>query len=137
MMQLIVFTKDSKYYGIRTENVGEIIKSTKIFHVPQAQPWIEGLINLRGTIVTLVNFSKFLKEDDNGLHENIIVIMNDNQKIGILVEQIIGVFSVDSDEIQALDKKTNDNIEGIISIHDKLTNIIDVMTIFTENEGSI
>ncbi|MDT2815849.1 chemotaxis protein CheW [Vagococcus carniphilus] len=136
-MQLIVFTKDSKYYGIRTENVGEIIKSTKIFHVPQAQPWIEGLINLRGTIVTLVNFSKFLKEDDNGLHENIIVIMNDNQKIGILVEQIIGVFSVDSDEIQALDKKTNDNIEGIISIHDKLTNIIDVMTIFTENEGSI
>ena len=136
-MQLIVFTKDSKYYGIRTENVGEIIKSTKIFHVPQAQPWIEGLINLRGTIVTLVNFSKFLKEDDNGLHENIIVIMNDNQKIGILVEQIIGVFSVDSDEIQALDKKTNDNIEGIISIHDKLTNIIDIMTIFTENEGSI
>lgn len=136
-MQLIVFTKDSKYYGIRTENVGEIIKSTKIFHVPQAQPWIEGLINLRGTIVTLVNFSKFLKEDDNGLHENIIVIMNDNQKIGILVEEIIGVFSVDPDDIQALEKKTNDNIEGIISIHDKLTNIIDIMKIFTENEGSI
>lgn len=136
-MQLIVFTKDSKYYGIRTENVGEIIKSTKIFHVPQAQPWIEGLINLRGTIVTLVNFSKFLKEDDNGLHENIIVITNDSKKIGILVEEIIGVFSVDPEEIQELEKKTNDNIEGIISIHDKLTNIIDIMTIFTENEGSI
>lgn len=136
-MQLIVFTKDSKYYGIRTENVGEIIKSTKIFHVPQAQPWIEGLINLRGTIVTLVNFSKFLKEDDNGLHENIIVITSDSKKIGILVEEIIGVFSVDPEEIQELEKKTNDNIEGIISTHDKLTNIIDIMTIFTENEGSI
>ncbi|MEG0254335.1 MAG: chemotaxis protein CheW [Vagococcus sp.] len=136
-MQLIVFTKDSKYYGIRTENVGEIIKSTKIFHVPQAQPWIEGLINLRGTIVTLVNFSKFLEEEDNGLHKNIIIIINESNKIGILVEEIIGVFTVNQEDIQLLDKKNDDNIEGIISINDNLTNIIDIMTIFTENEGSI
>lgn len=136
-MQLVVFTKDSKYYGIRTENVGEIIKSTKIFHVPQAQPWIEGLINLRGTIVTLINFSKFLNEEDSGSHENIIIIRNDDNKIGILVEQIVGVFSVDENEIQKLNKTDNNNIEGIILIHEKLTNIIDIMTIFTENEGSI
>jgi purine-binding chemotaxis protein CheW len=136
-MQLVVFTKDSKYYGIRTENVGEIIKSTKIFHVPPAQPGLEGLINLRGTIVTLINFSKFLNEDDNGKHENIIIIRNKDSRIGILVEQIVGVFSVDENEIQLLNKNDNSNIEGIISINEKLTNIIDIMTIFTENEGSI
>lgn len=136
-MQLIVFTKGEKYYGIKTENVGEIIKSTKIFKVPQAQSWVEGLINLRGTIVTLVNFSKFLKEDENSLHKNIIVITNEEEKIGLLVEDIVGVFTIDSKEIQTLDSKNDDNVEGIIMIQDKLTNIIDIMTIFTENEGSI
>ncbi|MGX7023595.1 chemotaxis protein CheW [Vagococcus hydrophili] len=136
-MQLIVFTKGEKYYGIKTENVGEIIKSTKIFKVPQAQSWVEGLINLRGTIVTLVNFSKFLKEDENSLHKNIIVITNEEEKIGLLVEDIVGVFTIDSEEIQTLDSKNDDNVEGIIMIQDKLTNIIDIMTIFTENEGSI
>ncbi|HCM88636.1 MULTISPECIES: chemotaxis protein CheW [Vagococcus] len=136
-MQLIVFTKGEKYYGIRTENVGEIIKSTKIFQVPQAPKWVEGLINLRGTIVTLVNFSKFLEEEDNKLHKNIIVITNEEEKIGLLVEDIVGVFSIKTEEIQPLETKNNENIEGIISIQDKLTNIIDIMTIFTENEGSI
>lgn len=136
-MQLIVFTKGEKYYGIRTENVGEIIKSTKIFQVPQAPVWVEGLINLRGTIVTLVNFSKFLEEEDNKLHKNIIVITNEEEKIGLLVEDIVGVFSIKTEDIQTLETKTNENIEGIISIQDRLTNIIDIMTIFTENEGSI
>lgn len=135
-MQLIVFTKDNKYYGIRTENVGEIIKSTKIFQVPQSQNWIEGLINLRGTIVTLVNFSKYLNEIDNGLHDNIIIITNEESKIGILVEQIVGVYMIDSKNIQYLENKGN-NIEGIVPIEEKLTNIINIMTLFTENEGSI
>ena len=87
--------------------------------------------------MTLVNFSKFLKEDENSLHKNIIVITNEEEKIGLLVEDIVGVFTIDSEEIQTLDSKNDDNVEGIIMIQDKLTNIIDIMTIFTENEGSI
>lgn len=136
-MQLIVFTKQEKYYGIHTENVGEIIKNTEYFNVPQSPHWVEGLINLRGTIVTLVNFSKFLNEPDSDTHHNIIIITNKDEKLGILVEGIVGVYNIDEDDIQVLEQGRDANIDGLVPIDDKLANIINIMTIFSENEGSI
>ncbi|MBP1042020.1 chemotaxis protein CheW [Vagococcus sp. BWB3-3] len=136
-MQLIVFTKQEKYYAVHTENVGEIIKNTTCFNVPKSPLWVEGLINLRGTIVTLVNFSKFLHESDSDDHRNIIIITNKDEKLGILVEGIVGVYTVDEQEIQILEQGRDANIEGLVPIEDKLANIINIMTIFSENEGSI
>ncbi|MGO2084124.1 chemotaxis protein CheW [Vagococcus sp.] len=135
-MQLIVFVKQDKYYGLRTENVGEIIKRSKVFPVPQAPFWVEGLINLRGTVVTLVNFSKFLAEETEEDHKNIIILTKDDEKIGLLVEKIHGVYTINPDDIQHLEQeKLDPNIEGLVSIDDKMTNIINIMTIFSENEG--
>ncbi|MGX7014705.1 chemotaxis protein CheW [Vagococcus silagei] len=135
-MQLIVFVKEKKYYGIQTENVGEIIKKGKVFPVPQAPIWVEGLINLRGTVVTLVNFATFLAEETNEELENIIVLTKNTDKIGLLVEKIHGVFTVNPEDIQHIKKsEQNQNIEGLISIDGKMTNIINIMTIFSENEG--
>lgn len=136
-MQLIVFTKQEKYYGISTENVGEIIKTTECFNVPKSPVWVEGLINLRGTIVTLVNFSKFLNEADSETHRNIIIITNQDEKLGVLVEGIVGVYTVDVADIQVIEQGHDDNIEGLVPIDDKLANIINVMTLFSENEGSL
>lgn len=134
-MQIIVFTKNEKYYGIKTENVGEIIKNTQFYHVPQGPQWVEGLINLRGSIVTLVNFAKFIGEADSEEHRNIIIITNKEEKLGILVEGIVGVYTINSADIQQLEQVKS--IEGLIQIDDKATNIINIMTLFSENEGSI
>lgn len=137
-MQLIVFTKKNKYFGIKTENVSEIISATKCYLVPEAPEWVEGLINLRGSIVTLVNFSKFLNEEDTEQHDNIIIIQKDSEKIGLLVEGIVGVVDIDPETVQKLHTISDEPsiFLGLVPVEDKMTNIIDIMTIFAENEGS-
>lgn len=135
-MQIIVFTKEEKFYGIRTADVGEIIKDTQAYHVPQAPVMVRGLINLRGSIITLIEFAQFIGEATTAEQKNIIVIANDAQeKIGLLVEDIVGVYTIDETEIQPIESSTTGPLMGITQLNQRIVNLIDVMTIFTENEG--
>lgn len=70
--------------------VSEIIQSPNIFDLPTSPSWIEGLINVRGNIVPVMNIGKLLKEviDDK---TNIILILNskDNEpSIGIIINDL-------------------------------------------------
>ena len=64
-MQIIVFTLNDKYYAIDTEQVEEISKNIPSTIVPNAPYWIEGLINLRGNVVSLVNLCKILRREED------------------------------------------------------------------------
>lgn len=56
-MQVIVFSLNNKLFAIPTNKVSEITKSMSSIKVPNAPYWVEGLINLRGNVVTLLNLS--------------------------------------------------------------------------------
>ena len=54
-MQILTFRLKDYYFGILTENVIEITKTHDLKQVPRSPEWVEGLINLRGEVITLVN----------------------------------------------------------------------------------
>ena len=62
-MQVIVFTLGENKYAISTDKVEEITKNDQSTEVPNSLDWVEGLINLRGNVVTLLNLSKLLQQD--------------------------------------------------------------------------
>ena len=136
-MQIIVFTLNEKHYAITTDKVEEISKQIPSTVVPNAPDWVEGLINLRGNVVTLLNLSKLLQQTDNVCYNNIIIINNENEKIGLMVKDVMQVMDIDEDDIQRQNSFESDGILGIIKVSDIIINIIDLEPLLSKNEGFI
>ena len=136
-MQIIVFSLNEKYYAITTDKVEEISKQIPSTNVPNSPDWVEGLINLRGNVVTLLNLSKLLQQTDSVCYNNIIIINNENEKIGLMVKDVIQVMDIEDHEIQKLNSSESDGILGILKTSNMVINIIDLDILLSKNEGFI
>ncbi|MFZ7131514.1 MAG: chemotaxis protein CheW [Eubacteriales bacterium] len=125
-MQIIIFTLGEKYYAISTDEVDEISKEIPSTNVPNSPEWVEGLINLRGNVVSLVNLSKLLHQDDEQCYNNIIILNHTDEKIGLLVKDVYEVITIDTKEIQKITHEGTNSIIGIISLEGNIINIIDL-----------
>lgn len=134
-MQIIIFKLRDQYYAISTENVEEISKNISITKVPNAPTWVEGLVNLRGNVVTLINLCKLLQQEDSSCYNNIIIIQDEEEKVAIIVEDVVEVVDIEEEDIQKIGEETADGIIGIIRIKDEIVNIIDINMLISKNEG--
>lgn len=125
-MQIVVFTLGDKEYAMDSRTVEEIIKKMDSTVVPKSPAWIEGLINLRGNVVPLVNLSKLLHREDNQCYTNIVIIQNHDGKIGILVNEIKEVRKINDEDIEKGSIESGNGIVGIIQLDGRLVNYIDL-----------
>ena len=107
--QWVTFQMDQERYGINVLQVQEIIRMTDITPVPGAPRYILGVINLRGNVVPIVNTrSRFnLPTVDDSPETRIILVDLDRQLIGIVVDSVAEVVTLESGEIEkapSLDK---------------------------------
>ena len=136
-MQVIVFTLGANRYAISTDKVKEIIKNEQSTVVPNSPDWVEGLINLRGNIVTLLNLSKLLQHDTTMCYNNIIILNNDDDKIGLLIGNVDQVLDLEEKDIQKITDEKKSEFTGIIQIDEEIVNMIDIEILLTKNEGLI
>lgn len=137
-MQIIVFTLGDEHYAIKTSNVEEITKDMKATRVPNSPEWVNGLINLRGNVITLVDLYKLLNKeiDEEDIYYNGVIIVNmDDEKIGILVTEIVEVIDIEAAEIQDISQKDREYFCGIIKTEKGIINIIDMNILLSKNEG--
>ena len=118
--QLVIFKVGEEEFGVTINEVREIIRMEKITRIPNSPNYIEGVINLRGGIVVVVDLSKKLglprKEIDNDTR--IIVIERDKNTVGMLVDSATEVLRLSGDKIRSapsiVTKKIDvDYIEGV------------------------
>lgn len=133
-MQIIIFTLNDKYYAINTENVEEITTTLSFTNVPNTEDWIEGLINLRGNVITLVNMSKLLLQDEDSSYNNIIIVNVEDGKIGILVKEVMEVVTIDDEGIEKFNQDDN-GIVGTYKLDDRIINITDIYSLMNKKEG--
>ncbi len=136
-MQIILFTLNDRHYAISTDMVEEISKQIPSTNVPNSPDWVEGIINLRGNVVTLLNLSKLLQQDDSICYNNIIIISNNDEKIGLMVQEVLQVLDIDSGDIQTLNSDEDDGMLGIVQIGEEIIDIIEIEKLLSKNEGFI
>lgn len=75
---------------IPKSTVSEAIKAPDIFNLPNSPTWIEGLINIRGNIIPVMNLAKLLKISYGDKPESILVLQktDSNTAIGILINDL-------------------------------------------------
>ncbi|ASR40560.1 chemotaxis protein CheW [Ligilactobacillus agilis] len=125
-MQMILFKMQGQNYLISADDVEEVVDTIQITKVPLASNWIKGLINLRGTVVTVVGLAELLgiPSSDNNL--NILIMKNGEERKGLLIEEVIEVLDIDPTEIQLGSDQDEKHIKGVIAFPDKVANIVDV-----------
>lgn len=136
-MQIIVFRLNDLYFGLSTEIVEEITERISSTPVPKSPRWIDGLVNLRGDVLTLVNTHNLLEINDineEQCYNNTIVIQLSENNIALMVDEIVGVTDIDPDELQPTSDSEAFYIESLLTVYDKVVSILDINSLFEEKE---
>lgn len=131
-MEFSTFYVGGALCGINILNIQEINKNVEITQVPQASDYIEGILNLRGRIVTIIDLGRKLgldpvkKDKDN---RNIIVNSED-EHIGLLVDSISDVVSAKAKDLEPAPSNIGNvkgkYFQGVLKTETKLIGILDI-----------
>ncbi|OYT56974.1 MAG: hypothetical protein B6U76_02370 [Desulfurococcales archaeon ex4484_217_2] len=123
-IQLITFKLGENVYAVDVRHVREVVSLRKIVKLPRAPPYIEGIMNLRGRIVTLVNLASYLGVDGYGDPSEtnkgkvLIFTLDNNRDLGFIVDHVLGVLRVKRSSIEKPASATDPSLEGVIKTDD-------------------
>ncbi len=134
--QYIVVKLDNEQYGIDISLIDNIVRMQQITRVPMAQPFFSGVINLRGEIIPVLNlrlrFGLPFKEYSNTTRI-IIIKPESNAKIGVLVDEVREVVTLDDDDIEkAVYDEQGINLIGVGKYKDSLISLLNIQGIISE-----
>jgi purine-binding chemotaxis protein CheW len=105
-LQLVTFHMGSELYGVDIMEVDGIVREEDIRNIPNAPAYVEGIFNLRGNIIPVINLHKRfhfkpaeLSEEDKLLSALLIINLND-MLLGIMIDKISRVLTVETSKIQ-------------------------------------
>ncbi|MBQ6813949.1 MAG: purine-binding chemotaxis protein CheW [Lachnospiraceae bacterium] len=131
--QFIVVNIGIEQFGIDIKYVDNIVRMQKMTRVPKAPKFFRGVINLRGEIVPIMSIRrKFELEDDTFTDKTRIIILKPDQQepIGIIVDQVKEVLSLDSENIEKVQTDLNDEkskyINAVGKYNDSLISILNI-----------
>ena len=128
-MQIVVFKLGEEHFAVETDRVQSINDTMGITKVPKAPSYIKGLINLRGSIKSLVDINLLLDVSPGKEQNNIIILTVEDEEIGISVDEVEEVLDIDEKNIQKVDKESNKvkpYVKGVLNYDEKLLTIIDI-----------
>jgi purine-binding chemotaxis protein CheW len=130
--QFCTFTLAGLLFGIEVDRVQEVIRSLELTTVPLANSVVEGLINLRGQIVTALDLRRRLElpeRTDGERPMNIVVRVGDGA-LSLLVDEIGDVVDVDEDAFEVapetLEGVARELIRGVYKLDGRLLLVLDI-----------
>ena len=145
--QLVVFELAGEHYGVDISAVESIIKIQPITVVPQAPEFVEGITNLRGTILPVIDLHKrfglqnIAKNEDLTDHRDesrIVVVSMNGTKVGMIVDGVSEVLRVSTESIEPpppmVASINSAFITGIAKVSEKLIILLDLARILSLSE---
>lgn len=137
---LVTFRLGSGEYAIDIMQAKEIIKMEKITLIPNAPYFVEGVINLRGNIIPIIDLKKRfnLEESEGDKNTGIIIAKIEDVDMGIMIDSVSKVVSMPNSDIQPppsmLQGIGQRYIKGVGKMEDKLLVVLDLDKLFTNEE---
>ncbi len=138
--QYIVVKLDNEQYGIDISFIDNIVRMQQITRVPKAQSYFAGVINLRGEIIPVMCLrTKFGLPDKEYTNATRIIIVKpeSNAKIGVLVDEVREVVSLDEDNIEktVYDEQGN-NLIGVGKYNDTLISLLNIQGVIQDLDNA-
>ena len=137
-MQIVSFRLDQEEYGIEITKVQEIILMGEITRVPQTPEFIKGLINLRSTVIPIVDLRlRFsLNQQPQSDDTRIMVVNVAGKTIGIIVDAVSEVLRIANDQIAPPPPTVaglgREYLTGLVKLDKRLLILLDIDKILDE-----
>lgn len=138
--QLVVFELAAEVYGVDISRVQEIIRLPTITRLPRAPEFVEGVINLRGRVIPVVDLKRRfgLPAGERTRASRIVVVDVDNQTIGMVVDGVSEVLRVQAAAVEppspVVTTIESDYIRGIAKLEARLIILLDLDKVLSVEE---
>jgi purine-binding chemotaxis protein CheW len=139
-MQIVSFALGKEEYGVDIAQVQEINRMVAITHVPRAPHFMEGVINLRGQLIPIIDLrTRFgMPRAEQTKNTRIVVTEIGNKRVGMVVDSVSEVLRVPTEEIEdAPDMITGvdtEYIRGVGKLGERLIILLDLGRVITGEE---
>ena len=140
-IQMVVFRLEKEEFAVDINQVREVLKLSQVTPLPHSPHYIEGVINLRGEVIPVVDLRKRfeLTDEKRGDKARVIIVEIQNSNVGLTVDSVTEVLRFSSAVIQAPPSRVSgtraDLVKGIAKISERLLIILNLEKVLTAEES--
>lgn len=138
--QLVSFQLGAEKYGIDIMDVKEIVDYEEIREIPNAPLYVEGIYNLRGEIIPVINLHRrfHLNRPEATEEDSLLILTIDGLELGIIVDKVLRVVMISLDDVQTPPQMISgigaEYIQGVVNYDDGYLIILDTRRLFDPEE---
>jgi purine-binding chemotaxis protein CheW len=139
-VKVVCFELGKEEYGVDISQVQEIIRMVEITHVPRAPHFMEGVINLRGQLIPIIDLrTRFgMPRAEHTKSTRIVVTEIGNKKVGIIVDSVSEVINIPIEQVEDAPDMIagvgTEYIQGVGKVGDRLIILLDLTMVMTGEE---
>lgn len=138
--QLVVFQLAGEFYAVDIHQVREIIRVPEVTRVPRTPDFVEGVINLRGSVIPIIDLRKRFGMDaaEANDEQRIVVVELEDKTLGVIVDAVTEVLRIERDKIEPpspyIVSVDTQYITGIARLEERLVILLDVARVLSTDE---
>lgn len=139
IIQLVIFHIRDEEFGVKIEDILEIIKVGHITSIPNTPKFIKGIINVRGDIVTTIDMKeRFSIRGTESTPRHIVITRQNDCLFGLMVDEVTEVLRIEEREIKpappliaAIHKEY---VKGVVIYENRLLILLDLSHVLSQEE---
>jgi len=138
--QIVIFQLGSEFFGADIAKVESIIKIQSITQLPHAPNFVEGVTNLRGKVLPVIDLRKRfgLPAQETNKNSRIIVVSVDQIEVGMIVDEVSEVLTIPEGAVEAapaiVTTVNSSFIKGIAKIEERLVILLNLTQVLSTKE---
>lgn len=143
LLQLVTFSIGDEEFGVDILKVQEIIRTMEITKVPRAPEFVEGVINLRGKVIPIIDLRRRfgLSSKAHDKHTRIIVIEINNMIVGFVVDSVSEVLRIPASTVEppppVVAGMESEYISGVGKLQDRLLILLDLDRLLSNEDLNV
>ncbi len=139
-IQMVVFSLGREEFAVEVTQVREIMRMEEITRMPKSPHFVEGIINLRGQIIAVVELAKRLNMEagERGGEARIIVVETEDVKVGMIVDSVSEVLRVSAEAVEPSPTLASDisaaYLRGVVKQDNRLIILLDLAKVLSIEE---
>ncbi len=141
-VKLVIFELGPDWFAFHGERVSEILAHAEVFFVPGCPPSLEGVINVRGDIASVIRLHEMLHlPGSNAANSSILIGHGGGISSGIRVDRIVDVVDVAQSSIQPPPATLSDHLRplvlGVLRFQEQPVTLLDLDALFADYERGL
>jgi purine-binding chemotaxis protein CheW len=140
-VQLLTFKLDDQEYALNIANVVQVVRMVALTRPPQAPDYIDGIFNLRGKVIPVINIRKRcgLPSKSQDLDTQLLIAKADGRTMAIAVDAVSEVLALSTDSVEPPEQIGPEMkfLSAVGKVDDRLILILDPNTLLTHGNGPL